>query len=275
MAKIKFNKEKLNSVIRDFCVITNVSAAVTDENFKIIANCSEKTPRFCMEIQKSNEGLARCECSDVSLLEKCRESRRAESHICHAGILDAAIPIIKANKIIGYVIIGRTRVSEFDESKINWLKADNRRMKKLYYDITEYNEKQIQSMLRLAAMIVSFILTNDIITAEADEFSAKADEFIEKNINSRLTVKSLCREFNVSKNALYEKFRSAFGSTVNDYIISKRLEKGKTLLLNTDMPISRIAEECGFGSYTYFSKLFKCENGLSPISYRKNHKAGM
>lgn len=271
MPVIRYNKEKLNSVIRDFCIMTNVSVAVTDENFKIIADCSEKSPRFCMEIQKSDEGRAKCECSDISLLKKCRESRTAESHICHAGILDAALPIIKANKIIGYVMIGRTRVSKFDEGKINWLRADNRRIKKLYYDITKYNDKQIKSMFRLAAMIVSFILTNDIITAETDEFSAKVDEFIEQNINSPLTVSGLCKEFNVSKNALYDKFRSAFDSTVNEYIISKRLLKAKELLKTTDYTMSRIAYECGIESYTYFSKIFKKENGIPPNLYRKQY----
>lgn len=273
MSKIKFNKEKLVSVIRDLCVITNVSVAIMDEDFKIIADYSEKCPQFCKEIQKSCEGFARCECSDTSLMKKCRESRTVKSHICHAGILDAAIPIIKTNKIIGYIMIGRMRVLEFDESKLPWLKTDNCNIEKLYYDITEYSEEQIQSIFRIAKMVVSFILTNDIISIETAEFSAAVDLLIEKNISSTLTVSSLCKELNISKNALYEKFRNSFDSTVNDYITAKRLEKGRTLLLKTDLPISLIAEKCGFGSYTYFSKLFKCKNGVSPCAYRKLQKS--
>lgn len=272
MSKLKFNREKLNLVLQDFCALTDVSVAVTDESFKSIAECSKTPPRFCMEIQKSFEGASMCECSDISLLKRCRESRTAESHICHAGILDAAVPIIKSSKIIGYVLIGRMRVLDFDENRIIRFKSNVSNMKELYYDIAEHSEKQIQSMLRLATMIVSFILTNNIISVEADEFAAIADSFIETNINSELTVGRFCKELNVSKNVLYEKFRNSFGTTVNDYITTKRLEKGKELLLNTDMPISLIADKCGFGSYTYFSTLFKRENGVSPVLYRKYHK---
>lgn len=269
---IKYDKEKLNSVIRDFCVMTNVSVSVLDADFTMLADYSEKTPNFCREIQKFPQGHERCFCSDTALLNKCRESKRIESHICHAGILDAAMPIIRDDKIIGYILIGRMRVSEFDADKISWMKGDYESLKQMYYEMTKYNDKQIHSMLELAYMIVSFILTNNIITLELDDFSKKADEFIEKNLKEKLSVECLCKELNVSKNYLYDKFKASFGTTVNEYIIEKRLQKGKKLLQSTDYSINRIAEETGIGSYTYFSRLFKEKYGYPPFLFRKINK---
>lgn len=272
MANIKYNSERLNAVIRDFCIMTNVSVSVVDPEFITLAAYSEKTPGFCREIQKSQKGHEKCLCSDLSLIKKCAESRRIVSHICHAGIMDAAIPIIKSDKLIGYILIGRIRVAEFDEKRIDWMSADKKKMRELYYDITEYNERQVKSMFELASMIVSFILTNDIIKTETDEFSERVSEYIDEHLKDNLSVERLCKKFSVSKNYLYNKFKTSFSMTVNEYIASKRVSKGRELLLNTDYSISRISEEIGIGNYTYFSRLFKERYNIPPLAYRKSNE---
>lgn len=274
MPNIKYNSERLNEVIKDFCVITNVSVEVLDAEFAKIASYSEKKPDFCLEIQKNPGGHEKCMCSDLTLLKKCRESRSVEWHICHAGILDAAMPIIKSDSIIGYIVIGRTRVLDFDEvfDRIDWMSTDYSKMQEYYMEIKEYNDRQIHSMFELAAMIVSFILTNEIINPEIDQFSQRAAEYIDSHLKETLSVAVLCRELNVSKNYLYEKFRTSFNSTVNNYIISHRMQRACNLLKNTDLPVSRIAEEIGIGTYTYFSRLFKAKYNISPLAYRKINK---
>lgn len=266
---IKFNHNELNAVIKHFCIITNVSVDVLDADFVRIASYSEKKPEFCKEIQKRKQGKEKCFCSDSELLQKCKKSRRFESHICHAGILDAAMPIIKDDKIMGYAVIGRTRVNKFDKTKISWFGSDTGELERMYYDITEYNDRQIQSMFELAAMIVSFILTNDIISAEVDELAQQADEYIEQNLCGKISIGELCARLNVSRNLLYKSVKEAFGATVNEHIMSKRMQKGRELLKNTDYSMSRIADEIGIGSYTYFSKLFKQKYGLTPLAFRK------
>ena len=275
MPNIKYNSERLNSVIKDFCIITDISVEVLDSEFACLASYSENKSEFCMEIQKTTCGKEKCICSDLTLLKKCRESRRVEWHICHAGILDAVVPIIKFDNIIGYIVIGRTRVLKFDEvyRRIDWMKPDYKMMESYYMNIKEYNEKQIKSMFELAVMIVSYILTNEIITPELDPFSVRAAEYIDGHLKENLTVQTLCRELNVSKNYLYEKFRTSFNQTVNDYIVSCRMRRASYLLKNTDLSVSRIAEEIGIGTYTYFSRLFKEKYNIPPLAYRKFYKA--
>lgn len=273
---VKYNSERLNDVIKHFCILTKVSVGVFDSKFTQIAYYSENQPHFCMEIQKNNWGHEQCVCSDLTLLRKCMESRRTAWHICHAGILDAAMPIIKDNVIIGYIIIGRTRVLRFEEafSRIDWLGVDNEKMKEYYMELTGYSHKQIHSMFELASMIVSFILTNDIINPEIDRFSQNAVKFIDEHIDEKLSIEILCKEFNVSKNYLYEKFRTNLNSTVNDYIICRRMQMASELLRNTELSVSCIAEKVGIETYTYFGRLFKDKYNISPLAYRKTYKNG-
>ncbi len=271
MAGLIYDAAGLENVIKNFCVMTNVSLSVHDDEFETLASYSEQTPAFCIAVQNAPNGRERCVRSDTELLKRCRESGKIESHICHAGVMDAAMPIIKESKIIGYIIIGRTRVASFDEiePRLDWLRADRETLKACYEKMQTYNDRQIHSMFELASMLVSFILTNELIRPEESALARAAQRYIAENLAKPLSVDSLCRTFGVSKNSLYANFHTAFGKTVNEYITDMRLKQAKKLLCETSLSIDRISEQTGFASYTYFSRLFKKKYGLSPLAYRK------
>ena len=59
--------------------------------------------------------------------------------------------------------------------------------------------------------------------------------------------------------------------TVNEYVTNARINKARELLVSTEEPVYRIAEQTGLDNYTYFCRLFKHHTGLTPSEYRKNH----
>lgn len=274
MSGIRYDASKLQDVIKDFCVITGVSVSVLDDEFEVLASYSEQMPAFCLAIQSTPDGKEKCLCSDMALLKRCRESGKAQSHICHAGVMDAALPIGKDGGIIGYILIGRTRVADFSEiePRLSWLSEDRSVLQEQYEQLQTYNDRQIHSMFELASMIVSFILTNEIIRSEENAFAKLARDYVNGHLCESLSVGTLCRSLGVSKNALYESFRTAFGKTVGEYITEARLKKAKKLLCDSTLSIDSIAEQTGFASYTYFSRSFKKKYRLPPLAYRKAHK---
>lgn len=274
MSGIRYDASKLQDVIKDFCVITGVSVSVLDDEFEVLASYSEQMPAFCLAIQSTPDGKEKCLCSDMALLKRCRESGKAQSHICHAGVMDAALPIGKDGGIIGYILIGRTRVADFSEiePRLSWLSEDRSVLQEQYEQLQTYNDRQIHSMFELASMIVSFILTNEIIRSEENAFAKLAKDYVNGHLCESLSVGTLCRSLGVSKNALYERFRTAFGKTVGEYITEARLKKAKKLLCDSTLSIDSIAEQTGFASYTYFSRSFKKKYHLPPLAYRKAHK---
>ena len=275
MSGIRYDASKLQDVIKDFCVITGVSVSVLDDEFEVLASYSEQMPAFCLAIQSTPDGKEKCLCSDMALLKRCRESGKAQSHICHAGVMDAALPISKDGGIIGYILIGRTRVADFSEiePRLSWLSEDRSVLQEQYEQLQTYNDRQIHSMFELASMIVSFILTNEIIRSEENAFAKLAKDYVNGHLCESLSVGTLCRSLGVSKNALYERFRTAFGKTVGEYITEARLKKAKKLLCDSTLSIDSIAEQTGFASYTYFSRSFKKKYRLPPLAYRKAHKS--
>ncbi|MCM1143153.1 MAG: response regulator [Blautia sp.] len=63
-------------------------------------------------------------------------------------------------------------------------------------------------------------------------------------------------------------FKKELGISFKNYLIQKRIEVAKNLLANTDLPINIIADNVGYGNYSYFTRIFKKVTGITPIEYR-------
>jgi YesN/AraC family two-component response regulator len=67
-------------------------------------------------------------------------------------------------------------------------------------------------------------------------------------------------------------FSSVNGITIEHYIIQKRIEKGITLLKDTDLDIGEIARRLCYKSCTHFSAQFRAHTGYTPSFFRRISK---
>jgi AraC-like DNA-binding protein len=51
-----------------------------------------------------------------------------------------------------------------------------------------------------------------------------------------------------------------------------RLERGRRILLETDLPIPQVASRCGFTYAHYFGRVFRKATGQSPSQFRNAHR---
>ena len=256
--KIKFNIDKIKHLFKDISVLTGISISLIDNTYKGIADC-KNTENFCGYFQRSEAYNFECLHSDRKVLDKCIKSGKIESHICHAGLCDLAMPLVKNGITVGYILMGQIRCQESPE---NFIGRDD--LKELYKKTAFLNEQQIESLKNLLPQI----LFNDAIDFEYESIIDEIAEYINANLQKDLSIATLCKKFNVSKNCLYNGFRGKFSTTVNEYISSVRIAKAKELLKKTNSTVYVIAETVGIENYTYFCKLFKNTVGISPSKYR-------
>lgn len=79
----------------------------------------------------------------------------------------------------------------------------------------------------------------------------------------------LAEKFFINKFYLSKIFKETYGTTVNNYLISKRITRAKQLLRFTDMTVDEIGAAVGMEDANYFSRMFRKVEGISPREYRK------
>ena len=94
-----------------------------------------------------------------------------------------------------------------------------------------------------------------------------AVRYIYDNLNRRLPVSEIAAYLNVSPRHLARLFDRHLGVSPAAYIEKTRLERAQQLL-QTEMPIKKIAATTGYGSVHHFSRAFSRRVGLSPGVYR-------
>ena len=156
-------------------------------------------------------------------------------------------------------------------------------LKELGYDAAECMRKfgDINEILKdydSLAVIIDFmknILTEAIHirdnTAEKKYGSllAKALSYIDENFRSdEISLNNVASAVNVSPNHLSSIFSKEMGMTFIEYLIKKRMDEAKELLMTTNKRSSEIAYEIGYKDPHYFSYTFKKTVGMTTKEYR-------
>ena len=108
--------------------------------------------------------------------------------------------------------------------------------------------------------------------AVSDPALAKALSFIRENAMRPIQVNDVAQRAGVSRRLLERRFLKALGGSPASAIRRAHLERAKSLLGETDMPISDVAEAAGFGSLEYFAMLFHRQTGMTPLRYRREFR---
>ena len=94
--------------------------------------------------------------------------------------------------------------------------------------------------------------------------------YIDANLDRPLTIDILCREAGVSSSHLRTWFKAAMDVTIHRYILRRRLEHARRLLLQGDRKLSDIALEAGFSHQSHLAKWMRRELGRSPRELRRS-----
>lgn len=127
-----------------------------------------------------------------------------------------------------------------------------------------------------AASLLTGIMSSCILYAdpstrhgELPAYVQTAREYINCHYAEKISLDILAREISVNKFYLQKLFRKSVGLSPNEYLTTVRLQEAKRLLRSTDLPISRIAMDVGFGSIGHFIELFKAREQMPPSVYRR------
>jgi len=113
--------------------------------------------------------------------------------------------------------------------------------------------------------------STDVLAIE-DRDVALAVQFIRERATSGITVRDVLDAVPVSRRTLECRFQQFLGRSPHAEILRTRLERVKTLLVSTDLPMPKVAEAAGFATPEYMACAFRRETGIKPGEYRRQHR---
>ena len=106
------------------------------------------------------------------------------------------------------------------------------------------------------------------IPSAKETVASEVVHYLEHHFMEKLHMEQLSEKLHYHPDYMTRCMQTVYGLTPNQYSHRLKIEKAKSMLASTNEKIAAIAEHVGIDDPTYFSKLFRQNEGMTPIEYR-------
>ncbi len=142
-----------------------------------------------------------------------------------------------------------------------------------YPDETPANECHIQSGLYaiFAKLYESSHASYNALESNDNFYVSQATNYILGNFDPHITVEDIANYLHISRSYLFTLFKKHLNTSPQRFLALSRIRNACELLSNTDLPVSTIANSCGYQDPFAFSRAFKKEMKIAPSDYRQQY----
>ena len=153
----------------------------------------------------------------------------------------------------------------FNQELLNFF---NKMLELVKQALVGYPQQLSGLLLQVLGQVNNAIITKQQNHDPVAKLISKARFLMHESFGRTLNMEELARKLPMGYSAFRKNFKAITGHSPHQYHQSLKLERAKELLESTILNIDEIADQTGFESIYYFSKLFKQKTGLSPRQYR-------
>lgn len=267
-------EKELMKLLKDLHTISRFRLSLFDTDKRQICAYPEEVLPFCRLIQKNKKACAFCQESDCLAFEHVCKTGKTYIYRCRFGLYEAVAPLYHYGTLSGYLMMGQTLDTMENSASDTYNRAlpyaeDKEELSKTLRSIPSRSREQILSCISIMEICASYITLSNQMRLTNRELSSQVCLYIQRNLDSALTIPRLCSLFFCSKSTLTNTFKKNCHMTINEYITNTRLAKAKELLQNEALSIQEIAEQCGFSNQNYFTRVFHKHCLITPSEFRQ------
>jgi len=148
------------------------------------------------------------------------------------------------------------------------------------------NEKNVRQFITLMEIlkiasenpqdweILSASEYDTVLPSKGDTRLQNVFQYVSENYQKNITLSEIAEVAKMNKMAFSRYFKKTINKGFIAYLNEIRINYAKKLLVSTNSPIKVIGYDCGFGSTSYFIRVFKKKLGQTPIEYRVSNSIG-
>ena len=238
---------------------------------------------YCVMIRNTAVGGEACNRCSREQVSVAIDKRECHTYCCHAGLTELTLPLFDSSGVFigcmnsGQFLVENAEVFGDDELRevAERCGLEFSQVAELYRRSPRLTSEQLEGITGYLALIGRLITrTHDRLS-----FMAKVDapdraelirKYVEENYMNKITVAGSSRRFFMSQGYFLHFCRKELGMSFMSYVTMFRVSKSCEMLTETELPISDVAELCGFGGMSQFNRNFRAAMGMTPRAYRKN-----
>ncbi len=117
--------------------------------------------------------------------------------------------------------------------------------------------------------LFAHLLSQQDFAARVDARIMRAVRLMEEDLAVSYSVEALAAEACLSVSQFKTVFKKSFGAPLSAYLTQRRMDRAKTLLANTDYPVSVVAALVGYDDASAFTRRFHAHYGQSPRAFAR------
>lgn len=276
MAGTIINYKRLNELMKDFRVLTNIRISFWDASGRMCVNSDEvSNSGFCAALREKDELEMACRKCDNESIKRARETGEPCHFTCHAGLREYTYPVVEAGKIIGFFMIGQVNMPEIygdiiGEHRTKWheLGLDEKHLKKLFDELPVVTSEKMDAACHMLESLALYVYSTDLIRPAEFPLCYRIRTYIQEHLTTQMSLDSIATELNISRSCLCQTIRKEMNISVVQLILRLRCEK-VIELLRCGRTLQDAATEAGFSSAGYCSRVFKKLYNETPVKYVK------
>ncbi|OIJ22282.1 AraC family transcriptional regulator [Anaerobacillus alkalidiazotrophicus] len=135
--------------------------------------------------------------------------------------------------------------------------------------MSEKNKELSSYLLKALCLSLERAINETTSTGSRPYPVTRMMRYIEEHATTVFKVEDVAQYAGLSVSRAVHLFKSSTGKTIVEYAQEIRLSTAVNQMKYTSMTLEHIADNCGFGTYAYFHRVFKKKYGVSPGEYRK------
>lgn len=227
---------------------------------------------YCRLMRRHLYGQQTCFAQDETRRQEAAAKRSLVCYQCHAGLMEAIMPIYHQNQLLGTVFIGQFRSSQQISP---WVKRDadthdvGNSVEEAFHELPFVPQERIDHILGLFNILVEYIIGQRMISLGADSLVGQLLQLMQQHTGTSLTLQQAATAVGKSPSTVSHLFKKHFGQSFKQAFLSTKLTRAEELLRSgRGLSIAQVAEAVGYSDPLYFSRLYKRHRGMTPSMAR-------
>jgi AraC-like DNA-binding protein len=274
--KLEFNRTQLLELMRDFYTLSGIRMVLFDDEYHEYLAYPEQPCKFCGLLKANADTKKLCDASDARSFQEAAATKKLILFHCHAGLIEATIPLEDNHILIGYLMFGQISDLHSKDALRTLLQQIAAQYGLVCDDslldgIPRKSDEQIHAAAKIMEACTHYALLSQAVGLKRQQFNRTLRTYLLAHLNEPLQAHSIAAALGISRSKLYQQCEQYLGMGIGTYLKKLRMEQAQTLVCNTELPVAQISDQVGFADYTYFCRVFKQETGLSVQQYRRQH----